>query len=329
MILPPFRFHQPRSVEEALMIAGDCGADFDFLGGGTDLLPNYKNRLNPRGNVISLGRIRDISDPFRRLPDGSHAIGAMARLREIETHEGATRTFPGIAEAIAQVATPLVRQSATLGGNLLLETRCYYFNQGYDWRASKGFCMKAEGDVCLVVPQKEICYAIYAGDTAPVLMTLGATYGLVGIEGKREVPAADFYQPDGIRKNDLRKGEILTEVRLPAEASAARSGYMKLRLRDSFDFPDMGVAAALWLDGDAVRELRVAITAVSMTPQLFPEITDPLKGRKLTRELLEKAASEIQNRCQPVRNVLFPPQYRKRMVGVFTRRLLTRLAGLD
>src|SRR6267142_6037649 len=148
------------------MIAGDCGSDFDFLGGGTDLLPNYKNRLNPRGHVIGLSRIPELADPFRRLPHGGFALGAMARLREIETHEAARRGLPGLTEAIAQVATPLVRQSATLGGNLPLETRCYYFNQGYDWRASKWFCMKAEGDVCLVVPQKEICYAIYAGDTA-------------------------------------------------------------------------------------------------------------------------------------------------------------------
>jgi 4-hydroxybenzoyl-CoA reductase subunit beta len=328
VILPPFQLHLPRSVEEALMIAGDCGTDFDFLGGGTDLLPNYKNRLNARGHVIGLSRIPELADPLRRLPEGGFALGAMARLAEIEEHPQASRSLPGLVEAISQVATPLVRRSATLGGNLLLETRCYYFNQGYDWRESKGFCMKAEGDVCLVVPQKEVCYAIYAGDTAPVLMTLGASYRLVGFEGSREVAAADFYHPDGIRKNEARKGEILTEVRLPADAGVARSGYMKLRLRDSFDFPDMGVAAALWLDGARIAKLRVAVTAVSMTPLLFPEVTEPLAGLDLTSELIEELASRIQGLCQPVRNVMFPPQYRKRMVGVFTRRLLTRLAGL-
>jgi len=329
MILPPFLLHLPHSVEEALMIAGDCGGDFDFLAGGTDLLPNYKNRLNARSHVIGLSRISELADPFHRLSDGGVAIGAMARLKEIEGDDGARRSLPGLIEAISQIATPLVRQSATLGGNLLLETRCYYFNQGYDWRASKGFCMKAEGDVCLVVPQKEICYAIYAGDSAPVLMTLGASYRLIGFDGTRDVPAADFYQPDGIRKNELRKGEILTEVRLPPEALVARSGYMKLRLRDSFDFPDMGVAASLSLDGDRISDLRIAVTAVSMTPQLFTEVTTPLQGRVIDRALIDVVAAEIQRRSQPVRNVMFPPQYRKRMVGVYTRRLLTRLAGLS
>ncbi|MBI3449241.1 MAG: FAD binding domain-containing protein [Acidobacteria bacterium] len=329
MILPPFQLHRPRSVEEALMIAGDCAGDFDFLGGGTDLLPNYKNRLNARGHVISLSRVADLSTPFRRLPGGGFALGAMARLRDIEADEGVRRNLPGILEAISQIATPLVRQSATLGGNLLLETRCYYFNQGYDWRASKGFCMKAEGDVCLVVPQKEICYAIYAGDAAPLLMALGATYTLVGFDGPREMAAADFYHPDGIRKSDLRKGEILTEVKIPAEAAVSASGYAKLRLRDSFDFPDMGVGASLRLEGARIEDLRVAVTAVSMTPLLFPEVTEPFRGLALTGELIEAVADGIQKRCQPVRNVMFPPQYRKSMVGVYTRRLLRRLGGVE
>ena len=93
-----------------------------------------------------------------------------------------------------------------------METRCYYFNQSFDWRASKGFCMKADGDVCLVVPQKEVCYAIYAGDTAPLFMTLGARFVLAGFGGTREVEAADFFRPDGIRKNLLSKEEVLAEI---------------------------------------------------------------------------------------------------------------------
>lgn len=325
MILPAFRLHRPASVEEALKIAGDSGSDFDFLGGGTDLLPNYKQRLNPRGNVIALSRIRGLGGPVRRAAGGGFEIGAMSRLTALTADPEALK-IPGLSEAITSIATPLVRQSATIGGNLLLETRCYYFNQGYDWRASKGFCMKAEGDVCLVVPQKEICYAIYAGDTAPLLMALGASFVLVGFDGAREVPASEFYRPDGIRKNVMQKAEILTEVRVPAAAERARAGYAKLRVRDSFDFPDAGVAAALWSDGGVLRDLRVAVTAVHMTPVLFPEVTEPLRGRPLTTDLIEGVAAGIASRVTPVRNVMFPPQYRKRMIGVLARRLLLRLA---
>jgi len=320
MILPAFHLHRPTTIDEALSIAASCDNDFDYLGGGTDLLPNYKNRLNPRRHVIALWRVAELAQA------GEDSFGAMTRLAVLEEDAAVRRRHPGLIEAIEQVATPLVRRQATLGGNLLVETRCYYFNQSADWRASKGYCMKADGDVCLVVPQKEICYAVYSGDTAGLLMALDATFTIQGFEGAREVKARDFFQPDGIRKNVLSRGDLVARVTLPPEARHRRSGYAKLRLRDSFDFPDAGVSAALGMHGDVVEDLQIIVSAVSMTPLHFPEITEEARGRKLTPELIEHIASAVAARTQPVRNVMFPPQYRKRMVGLFTRRLLTRLA---
>lgn len=321
MILPSFRLHRPTSIDDALAIAASCGGDFDYVGGGTDLLPNYKNRLNPRRNVIALWRIPEMEQV------GRDSFGAMARLARLETDSGVRNRWPGLVESIEQVASPLVRQQATLGGNVLVETRCYYFNQSLDWRASKGYCMKADGDVCLVVPQKEICYAVYSGDSAAILMALDATFTIRGFAGARDVKAADFFQPDGIRKNMLQRGEILTRIAIPSEGARARSGYLKLRLRDSFDFPDAGVAAAVRLDGDVVEDLRIVVNAVSMTPLSFPEITARAAGERLSPDLIEDLGAAIAAATQPVRNVMFPPQYRKRMVGVLTRRLLARLAG--
>ncbi len=323
MILPAFRLHRPSSIEEAVAIAASCGGDFDYVGGGTDLLPNYKNRLNPRRNVIALWGIGSLREA------GGASLGAMTRLAGLERDTGLRKRYPGLLEAIEQVATPLIRQQATLGGNLLVETRCYYFNQSRDWRASKGYCMKADGDVCLVVPQKEVCYAVYSGDTAAPLMTLDATLRIHGIGGEREVKARDFFQPDGIRKNVLERGDIITRVDLPPDAERYRSGYMKLRLRDSFDFPDAGLAAALRMDGDEVEDLQIAASAVSMTPVMFSEVTDGARGRRLTPDLIRSIAEAVSARTQPVRNVMFPPQYRKRMIEVFARRLLTRLGGPD
>ncbi len=321
MILPAFRLHRPATVEEAVAAAASCKDGFDWLAGGTDLLPNYKNRLNPRADVIALWRVAGLEAV------GEHSIGAMARLSDLEGDPTVRRRWPALVEAIEQVATPLVRQQATLGGNVLLETRCYYFNQSLDWRASKGYCMKADGDVCLVVPQKEICYAVYQGDTAAVLMVLDASLAIEGSGGARRVRARDFFQPDGIRRNVLARGELLVRVDLPPEAGRLRAGYAKLRLRDSFDFPDAGVAAAMRLEGDVVEELRIAVTGVSMTPLAFPEVTEPARGQRLTPELIRHVASAVAARTQPVRNVMFPPQYRKRMVGLYARRLLTRLVG--
>ena len=320
MILPAFQLHRPVTVDEALRIAASCEGDFDYIAGGTDLLPNYKNRLNPRRHVIALWMVGDLA------ASGARSLGAMARLADLEAEPGLRRRYPGLAEAAAQVASPLVRQQATLGGNLLVETRCYYFNQSLDWRASKGYCMKADGDVCLVVPQKETCYAIYAGDSAAVLRALGATCPGAGCDGGREIASGEFFAPDGIRKNVLKRGDLITRITLPEGAERRRSGYAKLRLRDSFDFPDAGVGAALLMDGDVVEDLQIAVSAVSMTPLMFPEATARAHGEKLTDDLIRSIADDIAARCKPVKNVMFPPQYRKQMVGLYTRRLLTRLA---
>jgi CO/xanthine dehydrogenase FAD-binding subunit len=157
-------------------------------------------------------------------------------------------------------------------------------------------------------------------------MALGATFTVAGFDGVREIPSGEFFAPDGIRKNVLRRGDLITRITLPEGAERRRSGYAKLRLRDSFDFPDAGVAAALLMDGDVVEDLQIAVSAVSMTPLLFPEATARATGEKLTGDLIRALADDIAARCKPVKNVMFPPQYRKQMVGLYTRRLLTRLA---
>ncbi|MBI3890235.1 MAG: FAD binding domain-containing protein, partial [Candidatus Wallbacteria bacterium] len=157
MLLPRFELHRPATVREAVEIAARFGADCDFVAGGTDLLQNYKNRLNPRPHLVSLaglGELRELT-PVR--------VGALVTLAELEDSAVARRTMGVVASAASKVASPLVRQTATVGGNLLVETRCFFFNQSPLWRESKGFCMKADGDVCLVVPQKEKCYATFSG----------------------------------------------------------------------------------------------------------------------------------------------------------------------
>lgn len=321
MILPRFELYRPRSVDEALQIVRGLSEDYDYIAGGTDLLQNYKNRLNPKPHVISLSDIDDLKElsPTR--------IGSLVRLADLESNGDLRERLPGICQAASQVASPLVRESATVGGNILVETRCFYFNQSFFWRQAKGFCLKADGDVCLVVPQKETCYATYSGDLAPVLMALDASFRLRGPEGDRRIPAREFFQPDGIRKHVMRKGEILTRVEIPEEAPAFRAGYQKLRLRDSFDYPLLGVAAALRSKGGVLEDLKVVVNAISWTPILFDEVTDGARGERLDDELIRRIAAEIQDRSQPVKTTYLPPPYRKKMVGVLVRRVLQGLVG--
>jgi 4-hydroxybenzoyl-CoA reductase subunit beta len=318
MILAPFELHRPRRLDEAVRLAAEHGVDADFISGGTDLLQNYKNRIHPKPHLIALGAVPEL----RGIEVGR--IGAAETLSTIAASPLVREHYPGICEAVGVVASPLVRNSGTLGGNLLVETRCTWFNQTAFWRATKGSCMKAESDTCLVVPQKEVCYAAYSGDLAPILLVLEASIELASAAGRRTVPLRDFYRGDGIRKNVLARGEVLVAVRIPEEASTLRAGYRKLRVRDTLDYPEMGTAAAISLDGAGrVQVLRCATTAVDMVPQFrdFGEV----HGGKRIAEVIDAVAAEMEDLAAPKKNTSMPVGYRKKMVRVYLRRLLTDL----
>ncbi|HLF06351.1 MAG TPA: FAD binding domain-containing protein [Thermoplasmata archaeon] len=322
MLLPAFELHEPRTVEEAAGLARDLGpGKFDFLAGGTDLLPNYKWTLNARPHVISLLRVAGIDtiSPTR--------IGALATLKRIEGSESLAKALPVIPKTAALIASPLIRASGTLGGNLMLENRCFFFNQSEPWRASKGYCMKADGDVCLVVPQKEICYATFSADLPAPLIALGASIELVSAEGKRVVPLSSFYAGDGIARNSKKPGEILSGVVLQQEAQRLRASYQKLRLRDSWDFPEAGVAVAARSQGGVVEELRLVSNAMEMTPRVHDDLTSNYVGRPWAKEWIDELSQKVMESVRPVKNTFFSPEYRKRMTKVLARRALLEVSG--
>jgi 4-hydroxybenzoyl-CoA reductase subunit beta len=322
--LDPFELHLPRTLEEVMELARRYEGQFDYLAGGTDLLPNYKMHLNPRAHLIALDRVEGLD----RIDPGEGRLGAMVRLARLEEAPvGLDGSFPGLLTAVREVATPLVRASATVGGNLLLETRCFFFNQSRFWRESLGYCLKAEGSVCHVVPQRERCYATFSGDLAPILLVLGARVELVHPQGAREIPLNELYDPtgDGIRRTRLRPGELLVAVRVPPEGRTLRATYRKLRVRPAFDFPELGVAVALESEGERVRRLHVAIGGVETYPRLMDRETAPVWGETLTPDRLRSLCESVSRAVRPVHNTYFPPDYRKKMVGVFLRRAVEAL----
>ncbi len=323
MILPEFEYHQPETLDAACALIRQCEGDYDFIAGGTDVLPNYKNRLNNRGCLISLSKVEELHQI------STHSIGAMVTLAQLEKNSRMQEAYPILPEAARLVATPLLRESATVGGNILLDTRCWFFNQSHLWRASKGFCLKADGEDCLVVPQKETCYATYSGDLAPVFMVLGATFHLADPDGARAVPAGDFFAHDGVVRNVKSPEEILTHVSLPDKEPGAHAAYRKLRVRDSMDYPVMGVAVALRLAGKAVADIRIALTGTGTMPFLYDELTARYHGQELSDDQIETIAEEVMEEVKPYRNVHFSPQYRKAMTGVYLKRILYELRDLE
>jgi len=324
MLTPPFILHRPRSVEEACSIAADlasAGRPFDWVAGGTDLLPNYKWHLNPKGDVISLAHVEG-ADALE-----ANRVGCMARLHDVATSDV---VHPLLAVAAAKVASSLIRRSATVGGNLCLDTRCFWYNQSEDWRRSIEWCHKADcgtGADCRVIPnQNTLCVATYQGDMAAAFMALDAEVELVGPEGERRMPLDEFFELDGMKKNVLMPGEFLICVHLPDEASTRVGAYHKLRVRETWDFPEAGVAAS-WIPGDATS-LRVASTGLESIPGMHTDVVEAhadwtqTDGRKRFSKALQKA-------IKPVNNTALPPRYRRSMVSVLASRALRAITQED
>ncbi|MFB1004905.1 MAG: FAD binding domain-containing protein [Candidatus Poseidoniaceae archaeon] len=317
MLMPPFTLHHPISVDAACELAAQLmasGESFDWVAGGTDLLPNYKWHINTKPHVISLARIEGTSTI------SASELGCMTRLADLTEANG---VHPVIVQAASKVASSLIRTNATLGGNLCLDTRCFWYNQGEDWRRSIDWCHKADcgsGADCRVIPnQNTLCVATYQGDIAPTLMVLGASVHLIGPNGARTLPIQSFYQLDGMKKNVLEEGEFLLKVTLPEEAALRTGSYQKLRVRDSWDFPEAGVAAS-WIEGDP-STLVLATTALESIPRCHPEevaavLADGWKGAASIKAL----SSSLQKSVKPVNNTALPPRYRRSMVRVLAKR---------
>ncbi len=333
MLLPPFELHLPNTVEEVVELIHKLGPDnVDLLAGGSDLLCNYKWGLNTKPHVIGLKHVAAL----RHIEPGR--IGAGVRLRELVESEVVTNNWPVLAEVARKVASVLLQEQATLGGNLMLDTRCHFFNQSYFWRRSLGYCLKAEGDLCHVIPKikrdgvlvdnRFECVATNSSDMLPVIIVLGGELELAGPNGTRVVPAGEFYTHDGIKRFHREPGELLVAIRLPASSRGLRAGYKKLRPRESWDFPVLGVAAAVATAKDGTLEqMSLCINAVDTHPIRFDEAVSQYIGKPLDEATIGAISEHVQKTVQPKLNVPMEPGYRRKMAGVFTRRLLTELAA--
>jgi 4-hydroxybenzoyl-CoA reductase subunit beta len=326
MRLPPFEYLRPRTVADAVKYLADRGPEAMPVAGGTDLYPNMKRRQFEPKALVGLRGLRELRGV--RAAAGGLTIGAATTLTEVASHGELARRYPALATAAGLVSSPQLRNMGTLGGNVCVDTRCNYYNQTYDWRKAIGFCMKKDGDICLVAPGSPRCWAVSSSDTAPVLWALGATARLAGPGGERAVPVAALFKDDGIDYLTRRPDEILTELALPSDEGWA-SVYLKLRRRGSFDFPVLGVAAAVRREGEIVREARIVLGAVASQPREAAAAGAALVGERLTSETITRVADLAAGPARPLDNTDFTHPYRKKVTRVYVARALARLAGLE
>ena len=323
--LPSFHYLQPRTLQEALAMKADAGPDATYVAGGTDLYPNMKRRQQEPKTVISLMGIPELTATEGR-DDGRSAavIGACLTLTELSVIPSFRRSYAVVTNAAELVSTPLLRNMGTLGGNLCLDTRCNYYDQTYEWRKAIDFCMKKDGHICWVAPSSPRCWAVTSSDLAPVMVALGADYLLTGPAGERVVPAARFYNNDGINYLTKQPDEVLAKVRLPAPGDWD-AVYHKLRRRGSFDFPVLGVAAWVRWDGITAADARIVLGGVASHPQEVPEAAAALRGRPLSAEVIAAAADAAYRPAKPMDNTDFDLSWRKQMTRVYVTRALAEL----
>jgi 4-hydroxybenzoyl-CoA reductase subunit beta len=310
MRLPWFEYRAPKTVAEAARILAGEGPDAMLIAGGTDLLPNMKRRQMAPKVLVSLSGISELKK------NGS-VYGAGLTLTQVVNSNAPS----ALRQAAHQVATVHLRNMGTLGGNLCLDTRCNYYNQNYEWRKAIDFCLKKDGEVCWVATASKRCVAASSTDCAPALIALGAKAKLFSNQGEREVLVEDFYNNDGIDYLKRRPDEVLTEIEIPRND---KSTYWKLRRRGAFDFPVLGVAAAMTEEG-----VRVALGAVASRPFLVDKANAFLKGKQLTDEVIDEAAKLVASRAKPMDNADLDLYWRKDVAAEFARYALRELRGDD
>ena len=340
--LPRLRYLAPKRLGEALDLLeqgsrGRTAPDGDGaqrrgpvlpIAGGTDLVPNLKNRLLDVELLVDLTRLEDPHLRGVREVAGWLHLGALTSLAAAAADPLLRARHPALAGAYRQIGSPQLRNMGTVAGNLCLDTRCNYLNQSAFWRAALGHCLKRKGSTCHVVPGGTRCVAACSSDGAALLTALGAEARVEGPAADRWVPVESLLQNEGLRHLALQPWELVTELRLPAAPPGRRAAYEKLRARQAIDFPVLSVAAVTDLDAAGLcRSVRVVVSALGARPRVVTGLGALVEGKPLDEEAQERVAAQAHRQCHPLANLTADPEWRRAMVPVLVRRALRRAMG--
>lgn len=305
----------------------DNGPDAMFVSGGTDLYPNMKRRQQTPKIVIGLAEIPQLRF-IKGKPKNGMVLGAGATLTEVTKDKHIRGAYTAVARAAELISTPHLRNMGSIGGNLLLDTRCNYYDQTYEWRKGIHFCMKKDGDICWVAPSSPRCWAVQSSDCAPVMVAIGAKVKLVSPTEERVITAEALYNDDGIVHLNKRPDELLTEIQLPP-MNGWKATYWKLRRRGSFDFPVLGVATRLLMAADGtVEDAKIILGGVGSHPIEAANSEKVIIGKKLTEDVVQEAAAAAYAFAKPLDNTDFAMSWRKEMTKNYVAGTLRELAGL-
>ena len=323
----PFRFVDAQSPEHAVSLLEADPSGARPLAGGTDLMSEIKEGVVEPATLVSLASLPGMSG-VEHSPDGL-AIGAMTTLAELEADDAIARDYPALAQAVASVATPQIRNVGTLGGNLCQRPRCWYY------RSPLFDCRKKGGAICFAVNGSSKyhailggvdCYIVHPSDVAPALIALDAEATLAGPAGTRTLPLENFFagpERDIEAETVLENGELLTSVFVPTPDSALRSVYLKARERRTQDFALASVAATLRVSGDVVERASLVLGGVAPTPWRATAAEDALRGAPVAGVNADAIGQLAVRDARPLRD----NHFKVRLAASLVRRAVATLLG--
>jgi len=329
MRLPPFEYHAPQSLDQALALKAQFGSAAAILAGGTDLIVNLKNRLSSPAAVVSLKNIKEL----RGIEDKGDAVIIRSGTSLIDTarHPAVRDHFPILVRAVGSIgAIGIQHFRGTIGGNLCLQPRCILYNQSLFWRTGKKSCHRTGGKECLALQGAESCQSICSADTVPVLIALSAQLTIAGRGGTRTLPVSEFFTGKGESPFNLAAEEIVTEIRLPLPWAPMSWSYQRVSFRSAVDFPLMNAAAVAIRDNGKVETFRLVLSAAGPAPIVLKEAETVIKGRephpgmlRLAEEAALRAAEGV-----VVENASASKEYRIKLAAVTARRAVREALGL-
>lgn len=303
MRLPKIEYARPATLAEACSLLEQHEAR--VLAGGTDLIPALKQQICSERYLVDLKGIGGLE--AIELRDAYLRIGALVRLYQLEQSLLVQEYFPALSRAVRLIAGPQHRVRGTVGGNICLDTRCWYFNQSAWWRSGRAKCWKTGGNICHRVHKSPTCVADFSGDLAPLLVALEAQVEVTSNSGSKVVPLKDFYTGDGAKPLRLRRGEVVTGVMVPIRRGNFGAAYYKYRLRESIDFPVVGVAARIELRDGVCSSAAVVAGAIAPAPLavLAAEVALAGQGRTALPQAAEAAYEAARPTSEAGGSVLF------------------------
>lgn len=303
-----FNYVKPSSLQDAIQFACSNDGKFRFIAGGTDVIVNKFQGNEVAENLVDLSGLNELKKIEQK--EESLCIGSLVSLDEIAVNAVVRREFKALADAAESVASPVLRKTATIGGNLLCENRCVFYNQSEWWREAAGYCLKCNGDICIATGGRKNCFSKFVSDTAPVLISLNAQLEIAGKDGVTFMPVQDLYTGDGVHPRKLTASSVICSIIIPTTKKIV-CVFRKLRPRETVDFTSLTTAVSV-CDG----EIRIVLGGVDPKPVvLVGRISDDIDS--LVKNSVKKP--------RVIDNDYYSRTYRKKIIAVFVEESLREL----